>query len=91
MSELDRLRELLDEQGVEHQPTDLGIEFRLAGTWCFANESDDGSGLFAGYGFMPWMCCHMRDAEHALRWCRDALGLEQVLTHKAEEVDDGTD
>lgn len=71
MSELNRLCELLDEQGVEHQPTNPGIEFRLAGTWCFANGSDDG--LFAGYGFMPWMCCHMKDAEHALRWCRDAL------------------
>lgn len=86
MSELNRLCELLDEQGVEHKPTNLGIEFRLAGTWCFANESYDGSGLFAGYGFMPWMCCHMKDAEHALRWCRDALGLEQVPTHKVWEV-----
>lgn len=89
MAELDRLSELLDEQGVENQPTNLGIEFRLAGTWCFANESDDGSGLFAGYGFMPWMCGHMRDAEHALWWCRDALGLEQVPTHKTGEVSDG--
>ena len=87
MSELDRLYELLGEQGVEHQPTNLGIEFCLAGTWCFANESDDGTGLFAGYGFMPWMCGHMKNAEHALRWCRDALGLEQVPTHKAREVD----
>ena len=76
MTELDRLRELLDEQGVEHRPTNLGIEFRLAGTWCFADPSDDG--LFAGYGFMPWMCCHMTDADHALRWCRDALGLDHV-------------
>lgn len=84
MSELVHLRELLDEQGVEHRPTDLGVEFCLAGTWCFANESDDG--LFVGYGFLPWMCCHRRDSEHALRWCMDALGLEQVSTHKAGDV-----
>lgn len=75
-SELDRLCDLLDERGIEHLPTNTGIELRLAGMWCFANEARDGSGLFVGYGFMPWMCCTRKNAVDALRWLNHNLGFD---------------
>ena len=52
-----------------------GITFWLGGNECWANPTDDG-GLYGGVGFLPWMCGHMKDAEHALRWCRRMLGIE---------------
>lgn len=76
MSEIERLRNMLAEQDVLFVgSTDGGVIFWLDGHECWFNPTDDG-GLYGGVGFLPWMCGHMKDAEHALRWCRRMLGME---------------
>lgn len=76
MAEIERLRDMLAEQGLPFADSSGGgITFWLGGNECWANPTDDG-GLYGGVGFLPWMCGHMKDAEHALRWCRRMLGIE---------------
>ena len=76
MSEIERLRDLLGEQGIRFiDSRDGGVTFWLGVTECFASPTDDGN-LYGGVGFLPWDCGHMEDAEHLLSWCRWRLGLE---------------
>ena len=76
MNEIARLYSMLDKQGVPFEyGWDGGVKFWLGGNECWARPTD-GGGLYGGIGFLPWMCCHMKDAEHALSWCRWRLGIE---------------
>ena len=56
-----------------------GITFWLGGNECWMNPADSG-GLYGGVGFLPWMCGHMKDAEHALSWCRRMLASGRPLS-----------
>ena len=76
MAEIERLRNMLAKQGVPFERSGGGgITFWLGGNECWMNPADSG-GLYGGVGFLPWMCGHMKDAEHALSWCRRMLGME---------------
>ncbi|MBQ9007363.1 MAG: hypothetical protein IJ092_13495 [Atopobiaceae bacterium] len=76
MNEIARLCSILAKQGVPFEHSGGGgITFWLGGNECWMNPTDDG-GLYGGVGFLPWMCGHMKDAEHALSWCKRMLGME---------------
>lgn len=76
MTEIERLRDMLAEQGIRFiDAMDGGVTFWLDDNECWVSPTDDG-GLYGGVGYLPWMCSHMKDAAHAMRWFRWRLGLE---------------
>lgn len=80
MNELMKLCKLLDMEGIRYvSEGDERVLFYLNKVECFACVSVEGNDpLFAGVGLRPFDCGHMKSAEHALTWCKWALGL---ITH----------
>lgn len=80
MNELERLCKLLDAEGIRYvREGNERVLFYLNNVECFARVSVEGKDpLFAGVGLRLFDCGHMKSAEHALTWCKWALGL---ITH----------